>query len=106
MAENAGEFFSGLATGLDPEKIKDWNATYQWVLDGDGGGSWFAKFADGSVDVQQGEAENPDITISANASDWVDIVNGKLNGQMAFLSGKLKIKGDMSLAMKLQTLTS
>jgi putative sterol carrier protein len=38
------------------------------------------------------------------ASDFVDMINGKLNGQMAFMTGKLKVAGDMGLAMKLQTL--
>jgi len=56
-------------------------------------------------EVAEGEAENPNITITVTSSDWMDIVSGKLNGQMAFLTGKLKIQGDMSLAMKLQNLT-
>ena len=34
-------------------------------------------------------------------ADFLNIVNGKLNPQMAFMSGKLKIQGDMGLAMKL-----
>ena len=105
MADSAKEFFDGLAASVDKEKIKDWNSIYQWDLTGDGSGKWYAKFAGGEVEVAEGESESPDITITAAASDWVDIVNGKLNGQMAFLSGKLKIKGDMALAMKLQTLT-
>jgi putative sterol carrier protein len=106
MAESASDFFNGLSERLDSSKIQGWNSTYQWDLTGDGGGKWYAKFQNGTADVNLGEAENPDITITAAASDWVDIVNGKLNGQMAFLTGKLKIKGDMALAMKLQTLTS
>jgi len=38
------------------------------------------------------------------ASDYLDMVNGKLNGQMAFMTGKLKIAGDMGLALRLQSL--
>ena len=37
-------------------------------------------------------------------SDYLDMINGKLNGQMAFMTGKLKIAGDMGLALKLQNL--
>ena len=105
MADTAAEFFAGMQANLDPEKIKDINATYQWEITGDDGGKWYAKFDGGTADVSEGEAENPNITITVSSSDWIDIVNGKLNGQMAFLSGKLKIQGDISLAMKLQALT-
>jgi putative sterol carrier protein len=38
--------------------------------------------------------------------DWLDMIGGKLNGQMAFMSGKLKLKGDMGLAMKLGSMFS
>ena len=40
--------------------------------------------------------------MNATDADFLAIVNGKLNPQMAFMSGKLKIQGDMGLAMKLQ----
>ena len=105
MADTAAEFFGGMQANLDPEKIKGIDATYQWDITGDGGGKWFAKFSEGGAEVGEGEAESPNITITVSAENWMDIVNGKLNGQMAFLTGKLKIQGDMSLAMKLQSLT-
>ena len=105
MADTPEQFFSEMPTRVDKEKVKDINATYQWKLSGDNGGDWYAKFNNGDVDVQKGEAESPNVTIVTGAQDWMDIVNGKQNAQMAFLTGKLKIQGDMSLAMKLQNLT-
>ncbi|MGH7836449.1 MAG: SCP2 sterol-binding domain-containing protein, partial [Candidatus Binataceae bacterium] len=54
--------------------------------------------------VQSGAHASPNITISMAANDYLDMVNGKLNGQMAFMTGKLKIAGDMGLALKLQSL--
>ena len=105
MADTPEQFFSEMPTRVDKEKVKDINATYQWKLSGDNGGDWYAKFNNGDVDVQKGEAESPNVTIVTGAQDWLDIVNGKQNAQMAFLTGKLKIQGDMSLAMKLQNLT-
>jgi putative sterol carrier protein len=59
---------------------------------------------DGSCQVCEGAAGSPNITITMAASDYVDMINGKLNPQMAFMGGKLKIKGDMSLALKMQQL--
>lgn len=105
MAETCTEFFSGLQESIDPEKVKGIDATYQWDITGDDGGKWYAIFGDSGVEVSEGETESSDITITVAADDWMDIVNGKLNGQMAFLTGKLKIKGDMTLAMKLQSIT-
>ena len=105
MAATAREFFSSMEQNINREKTKDMNATYQWVITGDQGGKWYAKFNNGDVKVDEGQAETPNITITVSDKDWVDIVNGKLNGQMAFLQGKLKIQGDMALAMKLQSLT-
>ena len=60
----------------------------------------------GDVAVNPGTAESPSITITCTSEDWVKIVNGELNGQQAFLMGKLKIQGDMTLAMKLQSVFS
>jgi len=51
--------------------------------------------------VNSGPAPTADLTITMSSPDWLDMIGGKLNGQMAFMSGKLKLKGDMGLAMKL-----
>ena len=103
--ETVAEFFSGLKDRVDPEKVKDINATYQWDITGDDGGKWNVKLGEGDVEVKEGEATDPNITITVASGDWLDIVNGKLNGQMAFMTGKLKIQGDMALALKLQSIT-
>jgi len=92
-----------LGSKVDPTKISGMNATYQFDITGDGGGVWHVKLADGQASVNAGPAENPSITLTATDQNWLDIVSGKLSGQTAFLTGKLKIKGDMSLAMKLQS---
>jgi putative sterol carrier protein len=54
--------------------------------------------------VAEGVNPNAKCTITVGGKEWVDILNGKLNPQMAFMSNKLKVQGDMGLAMKLQTL--
>ena len=60
--------------------------------------------ANEKIDVQMGKHASPNITITMKESDYLDMINGKLNGQMAFMTGKLKIAGDMGLALKLQSL--
>jgi putative sterol carrier protein len=82
-------------------KIKDINAVIQVVLTGEGGGDYFMELAGGSFKTGKGKAESPKLTITQSVADWREINAGRLNPQMAFMSGKLKISGDMSLAMKL-----
>jgi putative sterol carrier protein len=84
------------ATGID--------ATYQFELTGEGGGTYHVTVGDGSCAVGQGPTDNANITITMQASDYLDMINGRLNPQMAFMAGKLKIKGDMNLALKMQQL--
>ena len=104
MAASVQEFFGGLENKIDTKKTAGMNCTYQFNITGDGGGVWYVILTDGHPKVHEGTAENANITLTADAGNWINIVNGKTSGQMAFLTGKLKIKGDMALAMKLQSL--
>jgi putative sterol carrier protein len=60
--------------------------------------------ANEAIDIKHGKHASPNITMTMKESDYLDMINGKLNGQMAFMTGKLKIAGDMGLALKLQGL--
>jgi putative sterol carrier protein len=82
-------------------------SSYQFALTGDGGGDWYVDLSKGGTpEVKAGKLDAPGVTITMTAKDFVDLVSGKLNGQMAFMQGKLKIKGDMALALKLQQILS
>ncbi|GAB4336683.1 MAG: SCP2 sterol-binding domain-containing protein [Candidatus Abyssubacteria bacterium] len=104
MAASVKEAFDLMPQNFKADKAAGMKAVYQWDITGDGGGKWYAEIADGKINVAEGQHASPNITITVSAKDWLDILNGKLDGQMAFMSGKLKVKGDMSLAMKLKTL--
>lgn len=97
------EFFNQVPSKVDPAKIKGMNVTYQFVITGEGGGEWAVTVANDQVTVSEGKAEKANITLTMSAQDFLDLVAGKLNGQTAFLTGKLKIQGDMTLALKLQS---
>ncbi|RJP26354.1 MAG: sterol-binding protein [Candidatus Abyssobacteria bacterium SURF_5] len=104
MANSVKESFDVMPANFKKDKAAGMKAVYQWDITGEGGGKWNAVIDNGNIQVSEGQHASPNITITVAAKDWLDILNGKLDGQMAFMSGKLKVKGDMSLAMKLKTL--
>ncbi|MBM4235046.1 MAG: SCP2 sterol-binding domain-containing protein [Firmicutes bacterium] len=88
----------------DPAKMKGVSAVYQFELSGDDGGVFHAAVDDGKATVVEAAHDSPNITITMTAEDFAAMLEGKLNATSAFMAGKLKVKGDMSLAMKLQSL--
>jgi putative sterol carrier protein len=95
------EFFEGLPGRVDESKTAGMNNSY--VFDVEGAGTWTVKVADGTVSVSEG-AEDGDCTISASEETFMKMVRGEQNPTTAYMTGKLKIKGDMGAAMKLQKL--
>ncbi len=95
------ETFDGMPGRFRADKAAGVNATIQYDISGDQGGTWHAVIKDGTCTVSSGPATNPNLTLVMSAQDWLDMTAGKLSGQAAFMSGKLKLKGDMGLAMKI-----
>jgi len=98
------ETFDAMAGRFRADKAAGVNATIQYEIIGDQGGNWNAVIKDGQCAVTAGVAPSPTLTLTMSAQDWLDMAGGKLSGQMAFMSGKLKLKGDMGLAMKIGSL--
>ena len=98
------EIFSQMPANINADAAKGMSSVIQFNLTGDGGGSYYIQIKDGAATVGEGSHASPNMTMTIAAADYVDLITGKLNGQMAFMSGKLKIAGDMGLAMKMQTL--
>lgn len=103
-AEAVKEIFTQMSQNLNADAAKGMSSTIQFNLTGDGGGNYNVAIKDGACTVSEGSAASPNMTMTMAAQDYVDMIMGKLNGQMAFMSGKLKIAGDMGLAMKMQSL--
>jgi putative sterol carrier protein len=98
---SAQEFFEALPSRVAPERIEGMNNTY--VFDIEGAGVWSVAVADGVVTVTEG-ASDADCTFSASEETFEKIASGEQNATTAYMTGKLKIKGDMGAAMKLQKL--
>ncbi|HET8653745.1 MAG TPA: SCP2 sterol-binding domain-containing protein [Gaiellaceae bacterium] len=101
MAESAREFFESLETRIDPSKTA--GMTNSYVFEIDGAGTWKVDVDDGKVAVTEGGGD-ADATISATEETFQDIASGDLNATTAYMTGKLKVRGDMGAAMKLSRL--
>ena len=99
--ENPREFFETLESRVDPEKAKGMTASYKFDIDGSG--SWLVDVDDGKVTVTENGGD-ADCTISTSTETFLKIANGEQNPTAAYMSGKLKVKGDIGAAMKLQKL--
>jgi putative sterol carrier protein len=95
------EFFEGLEARVDPSKAAGMTASYKFVIDG--AGTWHVDVDDGKVTVTEDGGE-ADTTITASDETFMKIARGEQNPTAAYMSGKLKVSGDMGQAMKLQKL--
>lgn len=100
---NVQEIFENMVN-MAPDKVGDLNTVILFDLSGEGGGKWTLKLVDGKASVDEGETDTPAMTLSMDISDFISMSNGELNAMNAFMQGKIKIAGDMGLAMKLQTI--
>jgi putative sterol carrier protein len=97
----AREFFEGLEGRIDPAKTAGMSNSY--VFEIDGAGTWRVEVDDGKVSVTEGGGD-ADATIAASEETFQQIASGDLNATTAYMTGKLKVRGDMGAAMKLSRL--
>ena len=100
---NTAEYFETLGDRFLADQAKGVNATIQYSLAGDGGGEWTITIEDGEYKgVQDGGVEKPTLNVMMDAPKFVEMANGDLDGRKAFLTRKLKVKGNIALAQKMQ----
>ena len=104
MAETCEESLKEMYKSFKPEIAGKLNASYLFDVSGANGGKWTLEITNGKCELKPGAQSNPTVTISISDQDWLAIHKGKLNSQMAFMMGKLRVSGDMGLAMKLQSM--
>jgi len=102
VSDDLQEIFSKMPEAFVPEKAEGINAVIQLDLSGDGGGSWLLKIANGQISTEQGQADSADLTLGMDANDYIALTQGEANPMNLFMAGKIKLQGDMGLAMKFQ----
>jgi putative sterol carrier protein len=95
------EVFDSMRGSFQPTRAKGVHARYQWDLSGPQGGQWWIDVEDGKYKMGKGKIDNPNVTFVAKDKDWVAVSNHQLGGTWAYLTGRLRIRGDQGLARKL-----
>ena len=95
------EFMSHMPEAFIPANAAGMDAAIQFKFTGAQDGDWFVTIKDGKCAVTQGAAPAAKLTVTADAGDLIKIFTGQMDGMQAFMQGKLRVAGDMSLAMKL-----
>ena len=101
MPLTVAELMEKMPGAFLPEKAQGVDAVIQFKFTGAEAGEWNATIKDENVAVAQGTHPSPKMTLTADSADYVKIITGELDGMQAFMQGKIKLAGDLNLAMKL-----
>jgi len=104
MPETVRQIFEEIGDHFDPDAWGSQDAVLNFDITDEGGGQWSATIINGVLSVEEGQSDAADMTVITTGPDMLALVNGELNAVSAFMQGRVRIEGDMSLAMKLQAL--
>jgi putative sterol carrier protein len=102
--EEISAFIIRMPAIFRPEKAVGLNTVLQLNLTGDNGGKWWLKIADGKCNIEEGEASSPQMTLISSADDLYAVLSGEANAISSFMQGKIKVQGDMALALRMQSM--
>jgi len=98
-AQSAREFFEGAESRIDPTRTRGFRASYRF--DVEGAGSWQVEVDDGKVRIEESDAP-ADCVVRASEATFLRIVNREASPMTAFLTGKVRVEGDMGLLLKVR----
>ena len=91
-----------LEARFNPEAAEGMDEVFQFHFSD--AGSYYLNIQDGKLDVQEGEHDDPSVSLSLSTDTLKGIMNGDINGMTAFMTGQLKATGNVMLATKLTSL--
>jgi putative sterol carrier protein len=103
------EIFKRMPTLFRPERAGNTNAVIHWSITGapDGGTDTYELvIADGACTLSETPSHEPKLALTVGPVDFLKVVSGNGNPVMMFMTGKLKAKGDLSLASNIANLFS
>ena len=95
------EMMNRMPNAFLPEKAGDVEAVIQYHLTGDEAGDWVVTIGDGKCEVKQGTTDSATMTLRADSQDYKDIILGKLDPMSAFMQQKVKLTGNLNMALGL-----
>ncbi|MGY4719579.1 SCP2 sterol-binding domain-containing protein [Naumannella cuiyingiana] len=104
MGTRVQELFESLAGRLNREQAAQLERTIQWRITDEDPGLWAFKIDNGSGQLIPGGVDGPDATFVTDSQTWIGVAEGSLDPMRQFMSGKLKVEGDMMLALKVPKL--
>jgi len=103
-AQTVRELLESMPQGLDPAATAGLTATYQFEVSGRENFTAHLRIDNQKAAFQEGPADNPQVIIRTPAEIWLAIARGELDGSQAFMAGKFKADGDLTLLMRLKSL--
>ena len=94
--------FVGMQQAFVPSRAANVDKTIQFNFSGRETGTWHVTVRNGTFAYAQGPANSPSTTVTADSDDWLKILRRELDPTMAFMSGKLKIAGDVGVMLQFQ----
>ena len=101
MYESAQQFFDDLQANADARRASDLTASYRFDIEG--AGMWRVDVLAGVVTVEQSQ-EPADCMIATDEQTFLGVVQNQLSPIGAFMTGKIRVEGDMGLALRLRDL--
>ncbi|KAM4639196.1 hydroxysteroid dehydrogenase-like protein 2 isoform 1-T1 [Amazona ochrocephala] len=97
------ETFRVIQGAITEEYVRTTQGIFQFELSGDEGGTWYIDLKTKGGNAGSGKPPlKADVVMSMSSTDFVKMFTGKLKPTLAFMTGKLRIKGNMALAIKLE----
>mgnify|MGYP002642394321 CR=1 FL=1 len=93
--------FEAMIEKFDVQAAEGLDSVFQWEIVGDGGGVWHIKVADGNAELSEGRHDSPTVSQICSTELFLSMVNLEVDGMQAFMSGQLKLTGDMMAAQKI-----
>ena len=102
-AKTPKDFFEKmLPNRFKPDKAVGIEVTVQVNIVGPNGGNWVVTIKNQQLEIEEGSNPSPTLSLEMAETDFVELINRKMSGEKAFLTGKLRFKGNMALALKLR----
>jgi putative sterol carrier protein len=101
---NVQEIMKDIPNHFNQENAKGVSGIVQCTFSGNQASDWVIRIQNQTCEVEEGKVNDPNLTIKADAQDGVNVLTGNMDAMRAYMLGKIKVFGDLSLGMKLTNL--